>query len=393
MVNFVTGVRNAVRRELCSRPNINGFISSQLAQLRFSLFGLSIPTTPSLAGSAAQAVLATCPADGAPYTPEGAQLNGGQCPNSMYRVTLTITWVYSANATQYEGYGAVNVPGPIGAVDRSDWDNYGGLGQSCGPPGNFFSGSPLQLRGADPTSNSIGQCGVFNQGNNSVKSVVFTSIELLSGPDNCGNTSSTGGSADGNGRLQYDDNNGAAQDFPATINYRPPFLDIDGGVHFPGVVIGPNGPINFNLNPFTGDIDIDGPFGNSNGADSEYPPIPRTPDIPGPGDEPPPPDDGNGVIIGVIVLATSDDDYPGVTQLDGGEGPVLMVSRLGSINFGVILDGAAGWTPHISITNKRAFIECPYIGGAVSVRGFPVAGVEFELFPIYAEEPLEIVLI
>lgn len=399
MVDYVRAVGRAIRNNLCARPNINGFIAGQLADVRFSLGGISLPTTPSLIGSAAQAVLGTCPASEGPYQADGAAIAGGQCAGTYYYVKATGTvrfepenLIYTVYWESGQGQNQGSIIGPIGTINKQNWNNYGGI-TGFGPPLEINSGNSGGIGGLNPVGNDQGNRTNFQGGNNTVLSAVITSIQSVGGPDNCGNTSSTGGSGNGAATLNYDGPDGTAQTNIIDISYSGSVIGINGDVRITGRATGPLGPINFTIDPFSGEVNIGGPGSGGDDGAGSYPPTPEVRNPPAPGDEPPPPDDGNGIFMGVIVTANSAEGFGSATQLDGGDGPLLLVPRIGTINFGLDLDGVRAWSEPLDVKNKLQYIQCPYPGGAVSVRGYPISGVTFAFTPVYVEVPSDLRLI
>jgi hypothetical protein len=166
-------------------------------------------------------------------------------------------------------------------------------------------------------------------------------------------------------------------------------------------------PINFNIS--TGGISFNFGGGNNNPDGSPPPPqLPPPPPVPTPDgfetvepppppppepefedEEEPPPTARDRVIRGVIVTASSvDSNRIGVIFQNGGN-PDIRIPGLGFVNFKIQVGNSVAWTNDIPVKNDRAFIECPWDGGAIQVRGSARPGVDFQLTPVFAKPSAE----
>ena len=150
--------------------------------------------------------------------------------------------------------------------------------------------------------------------------------------------------------------------------------------------------VDFNLNtgdfvvtpqlPHPVDFDFDVDFG-----DGQLPPPP--PDVPNP-EEPPPKPEIEPVIRGVVVTTLSVANGLNIGVLNQGDNPDVYFPDLGLVSFLIRTRyGGSAWTTDIKVKNKRQFIECPWTGGAISVRATPRAGVQFDVKAVYGQpDPL-----
>ena len=86
-----------------------------------------------------------------------------------------------------------------------------------------------------------------------------------------------------------------------------------------------------------------------------------------------------------MFVTTVTDESRG-TVIDQLDTPDIIAPNLGFIQFAIAVSNKIGWTVDIPVKNHRFFCECPWIGGAIDVRGTPRAGVEWIITPVYANE-------
>jgi len=67
-----------------------------------------------------------------------------------------------------------------------------------------------------------------------------------------------------------------------------------------------------------------------------------------------------------------------------GDNPDILIPAAGYISFYVDIPGTGkGWTLDIPVKNARNFIQCPWEGGAINVKGTPNPQVTFVITPVY----------
>lgn len=151
----------------------------------------------------------------------------------------------------------------------------------------------------------------------------------------------------------------------------------------PDIQVGFDG-VNFDIN-----------LGGSNGGGAGgCPPRPDPEDTSVDPDDPPPeptldpateepPDPPTQVIRAAIVTVT---DLSGaITAINGqGNDPDNYFPDVGTIKFRIRgADGVSAFTNPIRVQTSRAWIDCPWDGGAFAVTGTPRPGVAFDITPIY----------
>lgn len=172
---------------------------------------------------------------------------------------------------------------------------------------------------------------------------------------------------------------------------------------FPRPTVGRSEPlIEINVGEIPITIDIGGISFGPQGSPSPSPsPSPSNPVRPSPDDsgtdpsEPPPdppeddptleepPEQPDRVIRAALVTVTNPGS--GATQVAGiAPDPANYFGDLGLIKFRIKADGAAtGFTNSIRVQNRRAFIPCPWDGGALEIVGTPRPGVAWTITPVY----------
>lgn len=306
---------------------------------------------------------------------------GGQCSGVRYNVTGSFLRPLNPPqclATQAGNTQQVVLWGPI-------------LGARIAPLSG--GGRPFQVLCRGVASNSI------------LPSPQWVSITSIGGSAGC----PTGGQVTGLQVSRADgqpDNCGSPPpNYPddRTPLPRPPRINIDVGGS--PVTITPT--INFNTD--TGDIEIqigddinltfDGVnfnFGDDNGGGTpgNTPVRPSPDDSTTDPDEPPPlppqdedleepPEPPAEVIRAALVTVTAISEYQ--TAINGASpDPDNFFPDLGTIKFRISADDTnSGFTNPIRVQNQRAFIPCPWDGGAFAVVGTPRPGVEWTITPIY----------
>lgn len=227
------------------------------------------------------------------------------------------------------------------------------------------------------------------------------SVSRIDGlPDNCGDLpvptpTPNPGYNTTNINVTYTNNLGVNVTVPIILIFARASLNLKGELTIPvridlgGVNLDIGGEINLN----TGDININ--FGNPNycrnglpNPDS-YEPDPTIPDNPPdvPDDVTIPPSNQSEPettrVIRACIVTTS--DVPESISLIYQTGnPNITAPNLGYVSFCINVGGKLAWTVDLPVKNQRNFIECPWDGGAVAVRGTPRPGVSWSITPVYA---------
>lgn len=305
---------------------------------------------------------------------------GGQCNGARYNVQVTVQVRGSspgcspANLTT----GTASVWGPITAVDLGA---VGGSGQFVRVFCRGQTASPIAAPG------QIVSLGAYNNtpGCPAARIVNVVVTPQSGQPNNCGNPPP-----------RYPPVGQTA------IPSRPITIDLGGTP----VQITPQ--FSFNLDEGAIQIDL-GPdlnvsfdgvninFGDSNGGGTPgSTPVRPSPDDSGtdPAEPPPdppeddptleePPEQPNRVIRAALVTVANPGS--GATQVAGiAPDPANYFGDLGLIKFRIKADGSAtGFTNSIRVQNRRAFIPCPWDGGALEVVGTPRPGVVWTVTPVY----------
>jgi hypothetical protein len=129
---------------------------------------------------------------------------------------------------------------------------------------------------------------------------------------------------------------------------------------------GSNGTYNINNNfDITGDRPPEPPNGNTD-------------------DKPPGTTNGTGKVIRGVIVTVYGLNSKKHTVLYQNENPDIYVPNLGFVNFKVDVNGVQAWTTDQPVKTLRHLIECPWMGGAIDVKGTPQPGIQFELTPVYA---------
>lgn len=306
---------------------------------------------------------------------------GGQCAGVRYNVQVfgnRFTRTGSTcNPTPWQSQIAT-FWGPIqGTRIRYTVNGGGAVEVLCRGPGSQTIRPAVDWVGLTSVSNSAG-CDRAT--------ISSTSVSRTDGqPDTCGNPE---------------------PDYPDSGRIPPATSPINIAVGPNNVTITPTinfdideGAIEIDLGPeldvsFDGvnlDINIGGGGGSSNPGTSrpspddtatdptDPPPPPPTNIDPNTDEEEPPPQVIRAVLVTVTQVNTASSIINGVdADLDN------YFPDLGTVKFRVrAADGTSGFTNPIRVQNIRAFIVCPWDGGAFAVVGTPRTGVTWTLTPIY----------
>lgn len=253
-------------------------------------------------------------------------------------------------------------------------------------------------------SESIGS--LFNAAANGYNKPTLTSKTVVpegGAPDTCGNPPPvippyTPGSNSTTNNITYTSNDGTDITVPVVIAFGYAKVDANLNLNIPFTLklnVTPTVQITGNFNLNTGDVNYSAGNPSLPGSDcsptsGDFVPDPNLPtrpiDIPPDVPEPPPNPDKpqyRKQIRGAIVTVTSITDE--VTTLYQTDNPDVFIPDLGLISFQISVNGKSAWTEDMRVKNKRQFFTCPWIGGAVDVRGTPRPGVQFTVTPVYVK--------
>lgn len=416
MPGFREAITSAARELLC-------LAIDDLANANALFADLTAPFPPAARFQQIAAILRTICDDEPPPPPE-PEINGGQCP-AAYEVFFTVqpvNGVWSPGSTPPGGntaavsfdrrlrgpitkvgtYLAFTSPGSGGVAEKGWGLEFISRGDLTDNPGAGQSPTPVTSRTA-PLFTTLG--------NDSALKTTITNLVRLDGlPDNCGTSPipdippPAPGWNQTTTNVTYQNRDGLDITVPVGFFFANAFFDANFDVQIPIYLTLDNAfsfPINFNVS--TGGFTFNfGPVQNGPGGTPPPQPPPPPGGIPGPTDFnfdvlPPPPPSGDEfedteepddpkterVIRAVLVTLTGiNETQVGLLVQDGGN-PDIRIPGLGFVQFKVRIGAVTGWTNDIPVKNDRAFIPCPWEGGAIDVRGSPRPGVNFALTPVY----------
>lgn len=195
--------------------------------------------------------------------------------------------------------------------------------------------------------------------------------------------------------FDYTNNEGDNINIGGNFIFAPVRINLDGELTVPvrldfsGGTLQLGGDLNLN----NGDLNLN--FGNPNYNRNGKPnpdgfkPDPSLPPMPDdiPDDVPNPPDDSTEPettrLLRACIVTTSIVP-PSVSKIIQNSNPDILAPNLGYVAFAINVNGKIAWTSDIPVKNQRNFIEVPWEGGAVEVRGTPRPGVAWTITPVYA---------
>lgn len=382
MNTYRQGLQNAARNAICdvlgNIANLNDF-AQQLP------FGSSAP------GAALPRELYRLLCDREPPPLPDPPFYGGQCEGVLYKWTYTIfRKTVSTGFESNEGTTSIsNIRGRVQDVGLEDTGTsvvYYAIGTNA-------DGSPQRINGFGSGTWSPGTYSWRWEG---------TITRQDAQPDTCGDPPPIIPTPEPDYRdididFTYNDNSSGSPidvNIPITFNY--PTVNFDGDViipidfNFGDVKPTFRGELNINFSP-----EINFNFGNPNYAPQPLPrpdnfqPEPDTPepppDVPIPV-PPPPPDEPEPVPTSVIraVIVTVSDVPENVGRIFQDINPDILLPNAGFVSFLIAVGNRTAWTSDIPVKNRRNFIECPWIGGAIDVRGTPREGYSWRLSKVFA---------
>lgn len=316
---------------------------------------------------------------------------GGQCPTA-YDLVVSLTRQDPGDIPrQY----VENVPLVRGKVGGLGVDNPGGATRLYVIGG--LEGNPnAQAR------YNVQTVGLPGQPQPIFSNFSITSIVRRDGqPDNCGSVDPVPpvvppGSNIVNQPITYNNYQGDTinNDFTFAFGYAQ--FNANGTLNVPVSVrnnINPelnfSGTVNLNSGDFN--VNIGNPSNPVGGGGDSFPdavPPEDTPPLPDdlPPSEPLPPGEPEQperrkILRGCLVTTTIVPQSQSVIfQTDN---PDIYVPDLGFVSFLVQVGNRTGWTQQIKVNNKRQIIECPWVNGAIDVRGTPRPNCEFTVTPLY----------
>lgn len=187
-----------------------------------------------------------------------------------------------------------------------------------------------------------------------------------------------------------------------TNNYNFTFgygqVNLNGQLGVPiSVVNNVNPDLNFSgdVNLQTGDINLNfndpsNPTGSSGSGSITCvvdPSLPA-PTLPLPTSHPLPPSSNDKperakILRGAVVTTTHVNEDR--TEIFQNDNPDIFVPDLGFIQFLVQVGDKTAWTTNIRVNCTRQIIECPWVSGAIDVKGTPRPLCEFTITPIYTQ--------
>lgn len=255
------------------------------------------------------------------------------------------------------------------------------------------------------TSNGYGQS--TSAGDSDIRNVRITNVSVFGGGDPlaCGSlppqvpTGITQPDATVTNDITYVNNEGDTITVPVVLAFGYANVDINGELNIPvSVQLDLNPVVNFNgqFNLRTGDFNVnlgdpDSPFGGNGtcggdpipDADTPNPTLPLPPSDPIAPSNPERPTKRR-ILRGCQVVTTVLQGKQ--TELDQNDNPDIFIPSLGYVNFLVQVGQRTAWTVDIPVKNTNQIIECPWIGGAIDVRGTPSYNNQFTVSPIYTQQ-------
>lgn len=356
------------------------------------------------------------------YPAQGVPFTGGQCP-VQYNVTISFR---PQGGVWRDGQGAGTADPRVITVPA--WGQIGGVrttiqGGGTGQPTAVYS-IDLLSRGVQPINFPnflptqqwqvvIGAQGV-QPGSASVVAQIVSVSRRDGQPDNCGSLPVTippppAGYNRTNINITYQNNDGIDITVPVAFFVGLAFINASAQVEIPvnfTVNANVSFPITFNLstggftlnwnptfnNPNGSPVNVPFPGGGTGSNPNDYA-FDNPPPTPPGGDEftdvVPPGDQRTELVIRAVMVTVTNN--PPVTRgviFQTGGNPDIYPPDLGMIQFQIRVGQSVAWTNNIRVLNQRAFIECPWMGGAIDVKGTPRTGVQWELTPIYGRANL-----
>lgn len=356
------------------------------------------------------------------YESQAQPFFGGQCVTA-YRITVTVRDTLNRVILGSDGQIGTTLTYQsvvFGKIDRVESFPINGNPAAANvwavrvTSFNDRSGNPIPGNGSPRTDSITRQINVFDE-SNFVLQLVNVSLERVDGEaDNCGNPQPVIPPPENNYNITnvnvtYQNNDGVDIIVPVTFFVGQAFLDLNAEIQIPvNFTINANVsfPINFNLSTGGFTFNFQPTFNAPDGSPTTQP------DGTGSGrnrpddftfdDPPPPPPSGDEFddidspedpktervirAVGITASISVPSDRSIVYQTGGN--PDIYVPDLGMVQFLIRVGNSVFWTNNIRVLNVRAFIECPWEGGAIEVAGTPRPGVSWELTPIYAKSEL-----
>lgn len=341
----------------------------------------------------------------APNFDTQAPFTGGQCPGVLYNINISWTQTYNGgavwNGSSYlpNYYGEITsivlLPLVVGQFPKIALSHHG-------EPPNPYTPNTTQQRVVDIgiTGHQTGESTIIN-------SISVTRVDGQT--DNCGDVDvdipePPEGWNDYDTDITYNDNDNTEINIPVTFVFGFAFVNAKAELNIPFTLnVSPTLNFQGTLNVNTGDVHVDlfpsvtnnngnTVFSFPNGSDTfninnnfnvsgDRPdPTPNS----NTNDKPPGTTNGTKKVIRGVIVTVFQLTSKKHTVLYQNENPDIYVPNLGFVQFKVSVDGIEAWTTDHPVKTLRHFIECPWVGGAIDVKGTPQPGIQFELYPVYA---------
>jgi hypothetical protein len=335
-----------------------------------------------------------------------AKYTGGQCP-VVYKVFYTLK--------QYDENGALLRSDSANGDDRL----WGEIKRPISAKFATTPGSQIVVSfygygsGYFPRASNEGESftttAPFNANTRSFEITDLSYVRLDGLPDDCGDPPPVIEPPPGNWNhydvdITYNDDNGIDITVPVTFVFGFAFINAKAELNIPFTLqLSPNFNFQGTLNVNTGDVNVDlFPSIQNNSGDTIYnfPGSSATyninnnynidgdrPDEPpnaNTDDKPSGTTNGNKKIIRGVIVTVYGLNSRKHTLLYQTANPNIYVPNIGFVSFKVNIDGVECWTTDQPVKMLRHLIECPWVGGAIDVKGTPQPGIQFELTPVYS---------
>lgn len=396
MATFSEALRDAIKFTYCAALGAGNAIWRWVSTLTFGA-----DSVEAREGFRRWAGLQLC---SAPPPEPAPPFTGGQCP-TLYRISYVVS------------YNPIGRPNDIRTLSDTITGYYGKIRYPY--PKDPDPASPALksfyfLSGTANNPNAQVENFLAGVNRTSFENITLTSFTVArvdNQPDTCGNVPPVLTPYNPNDwrfpvNVTFDPPSGPPITIPVVLAFGLAYFKADLNVHIPvDININPNFSFNPNfnfnfraeINVGNGDINIGPPRGVDRPPPIDRPPVDYDIDIdlppggppPQPPDVPTPPPDvdrdpGSKVIRGCVVTVATVNEESNIGVLGQDDNPDVYYPDLGLVSFQIQLaNGIYGWTEDIRVKNKRAFITCPWPGGAVGVRGTPRTGTTFSITPVY----------
>lgn len=338
-----------------------------------------------------------------PPVPLAPSLTGGQCPVE-YLITVSGTGSSARFGTepftnQSTGFG------PFSGI--TEFEDRGTTTGTLFVKVTQGNGTPINLTVASFTTEPEIDVSAYSRDSISY-SISFTRLD--GNADNCGDTVAPRPTAPNrteiNTTIEYTNEDGTDINIPVLLVYGRAEFTANGTLSVP-VRVQLDVPIDavLRIGPETINVDfpVNGPVNTPENDDGDDPlplPSPDKCDPPKPedfqprdpisqpptGGEPPelePEEEEPKRVIRAVVVSVSSAQNNRSSVIFQNSNPNIYAPALGYINFLYKVGNSSAWSEDIPVKNVRQLIPCPWVGGAIAVRGTPFVGVTWRLEPLY----------